>query len=199
MDLAFDILLGAGIAAAVGIRPFLPVLLVGALATANIGLKVSGTDFAFLKSWPFLLVVLAGVGVLDLVARRKGKLAFESGYLMYILLTVSLALGALEASGALAHGRSTTTALAIGIPVGILCAAIGFAAMRVIFVRVLRRLDDKAAGALPVYAEGSGMLVAGTTILFPPLAVVSIVFLLWLLYASRRREKQKYAGLRILR
>ena len=34
MDFLFDLLQGAGIAAAIGIRPFLPVLLVGALATA---------------------------------------------------------------------------------------------------------------------------------------------------------------------
>jgi hypothetical protein len=33
----------------------------------------------------------------------------------------------------------------------------------------------------------------------PPVGLVGIVFLLWLLLAGRRREGQKYAGLRILR
>ena len=50
MDLVLDLLQGAGIAAAVGIRPFLPVLLAGALAAANLGLDFEGTDFSFLKT-----------------------------------------------------------------------------------------------------------------------------------------------------
>ena len=35
MDLAFDLLMGAGIAAGIGIRPFLPVLLVGEAGCAE--------------------------------------------------------------------------------------------------------------------------------------------------------------------
>src|ERR1700710_682964 len=54
----FDLLQGAGIAAAIGIRPFLPVLLVGALAAANLGIDFGGTDFAFLEQAPALAVVL---------------------------------------------------------------------------------------------------------------------------------------------
>ena len=50
MDLLLDLLQGVGIAAAVGIRPFLPVLLVGALASADLGLDFDGTDFSFLES-----------------------------------------------------------------------------------------------------------------------------------------------------
>ena len=42
MDYLLALLQGLGIAAAIGIRPFLPVLLVGALATANLGV-----DFDF--------------------------------------------------------------------------------------------------------------------------------------------------------
>jgi hypothetical protein len=33
----------------------------------------------------------------------------------------------------------------------------------------------------------------------PPVGVVALVGLAWLLFAGRRRDKQKYAGLRILR
>ena len=66
MDYLLDLLQGAGLAAAVGIRPFLPVLLAGALATADVGLDFDGTDFSFLETWPFLLAVL--------VLRRGGRL-----------------------------------------------------------------------------------------------------------------------------
>ena len=59
-----DLLQGAGIAAAFGIRPLLPLILVGALAAANLGLDFDGTDFVFLEEWPFLagmVVLLAAI------------------------------------------------------------------------------------------------------------------------------------------
>ena len=55
MDFLLDLLQGVGLAAAIGIRPFLPVLLAGALASADLGIDFDGTDFAFLEGWPFLL------------------------------------------------------------------------------------------------------------------------------------------------
>ena len=53
--------------------------------------------------------------------------------------------------------------------------------------------------ALPVYAEGAALAAAGLSILFPPLAVIVIAALVWLLAGGRRRAGEKYAGLRILR
>ena len=73
MDYLLDLLQGAGIAAAIGIRPFLPVLLAGALASADVGLDFGGTDFSFLEAWPFLLAVLVLVAVLDSVGRHAGR------------------------------------------------------------------------------------------------------------------------------
>ena len=49
MDLALDLLQGVGIAAAVGVRPFLPALLAGALAAGDLGIDFDGTDCAFLE------------------------------------------------------------------------------------------------------------------------------------------------------
>jgi hypothetical protein len=43
------------------------------------------------------------------------------------------------------------------------------------------------------------LLAAGASILFPPLAILVIAGLAWLLVGGRRREGEKYAGLRILR
>jgi hypothetical protein len=79
------------------------------------------------------------------------------------------------------------------------CAVLGYAAARSLFTRVRRRLDGEAAGALPVYAEGAAVIAAGLSILFPPLAVLVLAGLAWLLLGSRRRSGEKYAGLRILR
>jgi len=196
MDLLLDLLQGAGLAAAVGIRPFLPVLLIGVLAVANAGLDFEGTDLAFLEQWPFLLGVLALVALADVVARRRGPEATERGPLFAALLAVALVLGALEAAGSLADRDHP---ILPGIAVGLACAALGFFAIRSLFARTRRRLDREAANALPLYAEAAGLLAVGLSVLFPPLAVLVLAVLGWLLLGARRREGEKYAGLRILR
>ena len=62
-----------------------------------------------------------------------------------------------------------------------------------------RAAGHSAATALPLYAEGSALLAAGLSVLFPPLAVLIVAGLAWLLLGGRRRAGEKYAGLRILR
>ena len=49
------------------------------------------------------------------------------------------------------------------------------------------------------YVDGGALLVAVLSILAPPLALVALGFLVWLLIGSRKKEGEKYAGLRILR
>jgi uncharacterized protein DUF4126 len=196
MDFILDLLQGAGLAAAIGIRPFLPVLLAGALAAANLGLDFDGTDFSFLETWEFLLGVLVLVILLDLIGRRAGRDASDRPPLVYILLVVALALGGLMAAGSVADHSDSWWA---GLIAGIACAALGFQAARSLFHRVRRRLDEQAAAALPVYAEGAAVVAAGLSILFPPLALLVLGALVWLLSGGRRRAGEKYAGLRILR
>jgi Na+-translocating ferredoxin:NAD+ oxidoreductase RnfA subunit len=194
MEFVLDLLQGAGIAAAIGIRPFLPVLLAGALAAANVGLDFDGTSFAFLEQWPFLLGILVLVAVIDMVLRRRADLDVPP--YMWLLLAIAVALGALEAAGSLADHDHPVLA---GVVVGIAAAALGFFATRSLFGRVRRRLDPDAQAALPIYGEGAALLAAGASILFPPLAILVIAGLAWLLAGGRRREGEKYAGLRILR
>jgi hypothetical protein len=196
MDFLLDLLQGAGLAAAVGIRPFLPVLLAGALASGDVGLDFDGTDFSFLEQWPFLLGVLLLVGAIDLVGRRAGRDAVDRPPLLYMLAVVALVLGALLAAGSVADRSSDWWA---GVVVGLACAALGFQAAHSLFGRVRRRLDEQAANALPVYAEGAALLAAGLSILFPPLAILIIGTLIWLLAGGKRRAGEKYAGLRVLR
>ena len=196
MDFILDLLQGAGIAAAVGIRPFLPVLLAGALASADVGLDFSDTDFNFLEEWPFLLAAVVLVMALDFAGRRAGRDAAERPPLLYAIAAVALVLGALEAAGSVADRSDEWWA---GLVVGLACAALGFQAARSLFGRVRRRLDEQSAAALPVYAEGAALAAAGVSIVFPPLAVLVIGALIWLLTGGRRRAGEKYAGLRILR
>ena len=196
MDLVLDLLQGVGLAAAIGVRPFLPVLLAGALAAANLGLDFEGTDFAFLEGWPFLLGVLVVVGGLELAASRRDPDTAEPRPLVYALAAVTVVLGALLAAGSLADRGHT---IVPGVLLGAAAAVLGFLAARSLFTRVRRRLDPAAAAALPVYGEGAALAAAGLSILFPPLAVLVVGALAWLLAGGRRREGEKYAGLRVLR
>ena len=192
MNYVLDLLQGLGIAAAIGVRPFLPVLLAGVLAAANTGLDFDGTSFAFLESWPLWLAVLVVTVMITVVDRN----APDRGPLVWLALLVALALGALEAAGSVDDRSSVWWPGLIG---GAIAAAIGFYAARSLFGRVRRRLDPSTAAALPAYGEGVAVLAAGASVLFPPLAILVVAGLLWLLRGGRRREGEKYAGLRILR
>ena len=196
MDFAFDLLQGAGIAAAIGIRPFLPVLLVGALAAGDLGIDFDGTDFAFLEQAPLLAIVLVLLALSTYAVRRAGPSALEIPPWAYLLGTYTVVLGLLYAGGSMAdHGNSVVP----GFIAGTLCSFLGFVVARDLLTRTRKRLDADAADALTLYAEGAGLLAAGASVLFPPLAVLVIAGLLALLIGGRRRAGEKYAGLRILR
>ena len=196
MDYLLDLLQGLGIAAAIGIRPFLPTLFVGALAAGDLGLDYSGTDFAFLEQTAFLLVVVIAVAVFGIIDRRRGADTSGRGPVVALLLAVALVLGALQASASIAEGSDDWWP---GLPIGAAAAALGFMAARSLFGRVSARLDHETAKALPLYAEGMALVSAGLSVLFPPLAILVVAALAWLLIGGRRREGEKYAGLRILR
>jgi hypothetical protein len=188
MDFVFDLLQGVGIAAAIGVRPVFPALLTAILASADVGLDFDGTDFAFLESTPVIIGFAVG-GIGALVTKDP-----PGPDVVKIVLIV--ALGALFAAGSLAdHGYTIVPGLILGAA----AAVLGYFAARSLFTRVRRRLDDETARALPWYGEGAAALAAGLSILFPPLAVLVLAALAWLLLGGRRREGEKYAGLRVLR
>jgi hypothetical protein len=194
MDLALDLLQGVGIAAAVGVRPILPTLLAGGLAAGDVGLDFDGTDFAFLESPPFLIAVVV-VAVIGVLAGRRlaGR---EGSAITYAIGTASVVLGALFAGGSMADQGNSVP---LGLVLGAAAALLGFVAAYQLFVRVRRRLDAETATVLPLYAEGIAGIGAGLSILFPPLAILVLAALVWLLTGGRRREGEKYAGLRVLR
>jgi hypothetical protein len=195
MHFVLDLLQGLGIAAAIGIRPVLPTLLTGLLAAGDVGLDFDGTSFAFLESYVFLAVAAVVLVALELYSRRRG-VAPDAGPVGRLLLGVSVALGALMAAGSLDDRGNPWV---VGLILGGAAAALGWFAAHSLFTRVRRRLDREAAAALPVYGEGAAVVSAGGSILFPPLAVLVLGALGWLLAGGRRREGEKYAGLRILR
>ncbi|HEY6525130.1 MAG TPA: DUF4126 family protein [Solirubrobacteraceae bacterium] len=196
MHLVFYIFQGLGIAAAVGIRPFLPALAVGALGAADVQINFSHTSYSFLEQAPFLLVMVIGVVLLGATERRATRELLTGRLVTLTLAAISLILGALMFAGALAQDHH---AVWPGFLAGVLCAGVGLLATRPLLARVRARLDDQTAAMLPLFSESGALLAAVLTVLLPPVGVVVLLSLLWLLYAGRGRAEQKYAGLRILR
>jgi uncharacterized membrane protein len=195
MKLALDILQGLGLASATGLRPFLPALLAGALASGDVGLDFDGTAFAFLES-PVWLLVLA-VALIATVFTRK---LLESPRGEAALAGIGIGLGALLCAASIDDRHDTWW---YGLLAGALVALLSSSVSRSLFARVRARFtsagDAQAAAALPWYGEAAGLAIAGASVLFPPLALLAIGFFIALLVTGRRRTDQKYAGLRILR
>jgi protein-S-isoprenylcysteine O-methyltransferase Ste14 len=196
MHLVFDIFQGIGVAAAVGIRPFLPALAAGALAAGDVEIHFNGTDYSFLQSAPFLLAMAVCAIVLAVVERRISSGRLETGRGLVVIAVSAAVLGALLFAGSLARGHYAAWPGWVG---GVICALLAVAATRPLLTRVRSRLDRSTAGALPAYAEGAAVLTAVLSVLAPPVGLIVLLLLIWLLVAGRRRDQQKYAGLRILR
>jgi hypothetical protein len=196
VHLAFDIFQGLGIAAAVGIRPFFPALVVGGLAAGDVQINFDHTSFAYLEQAGFLFgMAVGGVAYLVLERALVNYPATRRPVLVVVFL-LGLAIGALLFSGALAQNHYPVWGGVLG---GVVCAALGSAATEPLLARVRGRLDTQAAAALPLFAEGAAILVALLSVVAPPVGVIAVLALVWLLVASRHRQGEKYAGLRILR
>jgi hypothetical protein len=191
MHYVLDILQGAGLALACGINPFLPVLLAGALASADAGIDFDGTAFAFLEDGWFLLAITVAF-----VASMLMRARFETPAARAALAGLGIGFGALVCA-ACVDDRSDVWWP--GLIAGVACAAIAGAATNQLLARTRRRLDAQAAGALGVYAAGVSLVEGALTVLVPPLTILALAFFGWLAAAGRRREGEKYAGLRILR
>jgi len=191
VKLLLDILQGMGVSAAAGLRPFLPTLLVGALAADDLGVDFDGTDFAFLESAWFLGAIAVALVVTTVLRARLETPAGEAA-----LGGIGLGLGALLFAGTLADRHATWWP---GIVGGLICAFIAQQGARSLLTRTRARLDAAAAGALFLYADAAALVVSGLSVLIPPVSVLFLGFFIWLRLGGRRREGEKHAGLRILR
>jgi hypothetical protein len=204
----FYIGLGAGLAAACGLRPFLPLLLAGALGSAGaLGVGFAHGRFHFLQSgWWLLLVAVALVLAYALQLLLGLAPTLDPGSerarpdpLAAALTGVAYGTGALLFAGTLAaHGDAWWPGLLGGL------AAVGLASQTVdpVIARARARLPDHdraAREALTVYLDAAALLLAALVALLHPLGYVLLALLTWLLLRMRGRAPEKYAGLRILR
>jgi hypothetical protein len=204
--IVFYIGLGAGLAAACGLRPFLPVLLAGALASSKaLGVSFGGSSFHFLShSWWLLVVVIALVlayalqillklaPVIDPSQRGKGADPLAAS-----LTGLGYGAGALLFGGTLAaHGDASWP----GILGGFLIVGLAQRSLWPVIVRARARLSDTGAReALTVYLDAAAVVLAALVAVLHPLGYVALVALAWFAWRGRGRGDEKYAGLRILR
>jgi hypothetical protein len=202
----FYIGLGAGLAVACGLRPFLPVLLAGALASAGtLGVTFSSGRFHFLEQGWWLvavavvLLVTYGLALalelepaLDTRGGLKGSGALAAG-----IAGLGLGTGALLFAGTLsAHGDVYWP----GLPLGLALAALAQRASGGVIAGARARLTDRASReAVTVYLDACALLVAALVALLHPLGYLAAGLLAWFLWRRRARAGEKYAGLRILR
>jgi hypothetical protein len=191
MRLILDICQGLGLGAAAGVRPFLPALLTGGLASADAGVDFDGTKYSFLEDPVWLLIMTVLLVVSLLLRALLESPAFEAS-----IAGLAIGIGALLFAGTLAdHGYTAWPGLLAGAVVAVMSQA----STRDLISRAGKRLDPEARGALPIYFEGVAVVIAAVAILVPPLSLVVVAALAWLLIGSRRRDGERYAGLRILK
>jgi hypothetical protein len=202
----FYIGLGAGLAAACGLRPFLPLLLAGALASAKaLGVTFAHDPYRFLQSGWWLLTVAVALALAYAIQLRAGLApTLDPGAeprradpLAAALAGLAYGSGALLFAGTLAaHGDAWWPGL-IG---GLAAVWLGQEALTPVIARARRRLPDRAAReALTVYLDAASLAFAALVALLHPLGYALLVLLAWLLISGRARAGDKYAGLRILR
>jgi hypothetical protein len=201
----FYIGLGAGLAAACGLRPFVPVLLAGALASAKaLGVSFALNPFRFLQSgWWLLAAALALVlayGAQLLLGQAPtadpATARTRPDPLAAAIAGVAYGTGALLFAGTLAAHRDAWWPGLIG---GLLAVWLAQGAVGPVIARARARLPDRAAReALSVYLDAVSLLAAALVALLHPLGYVLLAALAWLLLRGRARAGEKYAGLRVL-
>lgn len=188
---------GMGLAAAAGLRPFLPALLAGSLAGEKVVLNFKATDYSFLQSAWFLLAVAAALALSFLLQRRLGPERLERGPVGSAVAGLGLGLGAVLFAAVLAQHHDAAW---VGLPAGLLCAAIAQLAVRPLLARTRTRLADGAAReALTLYVDGAALVLAALAVFVGPISILALLAFARLALAGRRKDGEKYAGLRVLR
>jgi hypothetical protein len=202
----FYIGLGAGLAAACGVRPFLPLILAGVLGSAGaLGVAFTHAPYRFLQASWWLIAVAGALVLVYVLQLRLGlspaldpaERSPRSEPFAAALAGLGLGAGALLFAGTLAsHGDVSWP----GLLGGIAAAAIAQRATWPVIVRARSRLADRTArDALTVYLDGASLLIAVLVALVYPLGYLALALLAWFGWRGRARTGTKYAGLRILR
>lgn len=213
----FYIGLGAGLAAACGVRPFLPLLLAGLLAQGKaLGVAFATGKFHFLQADWWLIAVAVALAASYAVQILTGEPAtlddarsrpaaasgdpspssVASQPLAAALTGLGYGAGAVLFAGTLADHHDAWWP---GIVGGLLAAALATRAVGPLISRARRRLPDRAArDALTIYLDATALVLAAFVALLHPLGYVVLALFAVLRGRGRARSGDRFAGLRIL-
>jgi hypothetical protein len=203
--LVFYIGLGLGLALAAGLRPFLPALLAGALASASLlGVSFAHGAFHFLEAEWWLLAVAVALALSYALQLALGlaPVVDPSNPVRHLdplaaaLAGIGIGTGMLLFAGTLAaHGDAAWP----GLVAGFFTVGLSQRAVWPLIARARARLSDRAAReALTIYLDAASLALAALVALLHPLGYVALGLCGWLVLVDRRRAGRKYAGLRIL-
>jgi hypothetical protein len=203
----FYIGLGAGLAAACGVRPFLPTLLAGALGSAGaLGVTFAHSRLDFLQSgWWLLAMAVAMVAAYALQLTLGLAPTPEPGSertrgpepLAAALSGIGYGTGGLLFAGTLAAHHDAWWPGLLG---GLAAAWLAQHALAPVISRARARLSDRESReAVTIYLDAVALLLAALVALLHPLGYFAVGLFAWLLLRARARAGEKYAGLRILR
>lgn len=204
--LVFYVGLGLGLALAAGVRPFLPALLAGALASAKaLGVSFSHDPFTFLESNWWLLAVAAALVVayaMQMLLRMEPAIDPSDRTRRADILAASVAGLSMGAAAALFGGTLAAHHDAVwpGVLAGFAVAGLAQRVCGPVVVRTRARLSDRGAReAVTLYLDSIALVLAALTALLHPLGYVAVALFVWMLVRARGRRAEKHAGLRVLR
>lgn len=204
--LVFYIGLGIGLALAAGVRPFLPALLAGALASAKaLGVSFAHEPFTFLQSAWWLLAVAAALVlayVLQMLLHLEPAIDPADRSRRADVLAASIAGLSMGVAAALFGGTLAAhhDAAWPGVLAGFALAALAQRVIAPLVVRTRARLVDRSAReAVTLYADSVALVLAALSCLLHVLGYLELALFAWMWVQARGRAAEKHAGLRILR
>ncbi|WP_172620572.1 DUF4126 domain-containing protein [Rubrobacter xylanophilus] len=187
MEILISAGVAAGLAAAAGMRAFLPLAVVALFAQLGF-LELSGPAEEYLAGWG-MVGGLAALAVLEVVLEKVRGLYRALNAVQVPVRAASGAVLSYAAAGAEALGWLAVGAVVAG----------GVALLR---AWLRPPAAEPAAGVSPWFmsaAEDVVSLVGGGLAIFVPfVSSLLVAFLLLFFYRVRRRRSRKYGGLRIL-
>lgn len=188
MDWVFAIGAAVGLGVAAGLRAFVPLAVVAALALADLVVTLDGTDEAFAgRSWFLVVAVVLAVGEIALEKAPPGRLPPR-------------AVDAVRVAGAVLLG--VLAGADHGVPVVVTGILGGLAGV----VGVLARDGLRPAGVdagvrttLSFSEDLASAVIGGVSAVLGPVGFAVLAAAAYVVVRLRRRRDKTYSGLRVLR
>lgn len=198
MGLFLDISQGAGLAGAAGVRPLVALLVAGLLGRADLGVNFNGTSYSFIESWLFMGVIAAAAIVAVMLHSLATNVRGRALALAEMTITATaMVVGALLFAASLAdHDSPGWLGLVVGAGIALFTRTVAAA----VYGGARRRLPEETfPWGLWAISVAAAAAIAGVAIALPPASYPVLVVCGWILVKRRRRDSEKYAGLRVLR